>query len=176
MLQFLQHFGRDLARRLGLLLVDRDACKHGRQSLGLRGVQRQVDRRHRVIVRSVRARPSLASVDRILCKALTGRSWLCRCARPIVAHVIATLGRLMIRGSAVVVVVLVFAAGGVGAGTQPDATSPSWSPDAGQVAFAYVDSSKFRIVAAPAVGSGPIRTIYAARNADGCCDPMQWGA
>jgi Tol biopolymer transport system component len=90
--------------------------------------------------------------------------------------VIATLGRLMIRGSTVVVVALVFAAGGVGAGTQPDATSPNWSPDGGEVAFAYMDSSRYRIVAAPTVGSGPIRTIYAAKNADGCCDPMQWAA
>lgn len=53
-------------------------------------------------------------------------------------------------------------------------TDPTWSPDGAQVAFAYTGSSTYRIVAAPVSGAGPTRTVYAAKNLNGCCDPMLW--
>jgi Tol biopolymer transport system component len=70
----------------------------------------------------------------------------------------------------------ILAAAAASAAQQPNATSPTWSPDGSRIAFAYTDSSRFRIVSAPATGDGPTRTLYAAKNANGCCDPMAWGS
>jgi len=53
-------------------------------------------------------------------------------------------------------------------------TNPTWSPDGTHVAFAYSSLSNFRIVTAPASGGGPIHTVYSAKSANGCCDPMLW--
>ena len=93
---------------------------------------------------------------------------------------ISTVGRLLIRVVLIITVAVsaaVFAAAVVSAAPQQDATSPSWSPDGSEIAFAYLGSSyQYRIVAASALAGGSRRTLYAGRNVDGCCDPMRWAA
>jgi Tol biopolymer transport system component len=55
-------------------------------------------------------------------------------------------------------------------------TGPTWSPDGSQVVFASTDTSHYRIETVPATGGGAVRTVYAGKTVNGCCDPLQWAA
>jgi Tol biopolymer transport system component len=94
---------------------------------------------------------------------------------------ISTVGRLLIRVIPIIIIAVavsaaVPSAAVVSAALPQDATSPSWSPDGSEIAFAYLDWPQYRIVAASAVTGGSRRTLYSGRSVDGCCGPMRWAA
>jgi Tol biopolymer transport system component len=54
-------------------------------------------------------------------------------------------------------------------------TDPTWSPNGNEIAFAE-GAATYRIVTAPASGGGAMRTVYSAKNVEGCCEPLLWSA
>lgn len=75
-----------------------------------------------------------------------------------------------------VVLAAVFAGAVSSASAPVIGTSPTWSPDGTEVAFASssVDGSTYRLVAASTSGGGTLRTVASGKVADGCCDPVLW--
>jgi hypothetical protein len=71
------------------------------------------------------------------------------------------------------ILVLVAGSAGAGAARLPEAANPSWSPDGGQIAFAYFGVPLERLEVMGADGSGK-HALYQSRN--GCCEPVLWGA
>jgi Tol biopolymer transport system component len=80
--------------------------------------------------------------------------------------------RPVLSGAVLVAVLGVARPGPAGAGDRSDPTSPSWSPEGSEIAFAYGSFPRFRIATAPSAGGGSLRTISSMTTDDGCCDPL----
>jgi Tol biopolymer transport system component len=93
--------------------------------------------------------------------------------------------KVMRVGAALLVGLAVLAAGatsigGAGAASHragkaalQNATSPSWSPDGKQIAFAYVGHGSYRIVRRSSRPGGAVRTVLVVANA-ACCSQLTW--